>query len=211
MRLPLDSIYITQPYNPPYHKGVDLRAKEGTKLLNTEDGFVKKIAWNEGGYGWYIDIEHAGYVDRFGHLKERPTWNNGDFIRENEVVGLSGNTGRSTAPHLHYEVFTNYLLKIRTNPLQYLEDKMNELAHKLEGQTILVPDDHGKWYWICRGQKCWIPDHPTGWAYGLLPEDAVGVAKKDADTIPDGKQLQYKEGNFYRLVQNIWDNKQYLT
>lgn len=213
MRYPLDKIYITQPYGNG-HNGVDLRARTGTPLYATSDGEVLRTGYDGDGYGWYIVVKHSGYVDLYAHLREEPYFAKGDYVTEGEVLGPSGNTGRSTGPHLHYEVFSsylNYLLRRRTDPLAYLEAKMNQYAEKYEGQSIIVPEDNGAWYWIVAGQKRYVPDHMTGWSYGLLPKDAKGVTKKVADSIPNGSQLKYWEGKYKRLIDDISDNKKYLT
>lgn len=217
MRYPLDKIFITQPYgaNGGSHKGVDLRAKIGTMLYATSTGDVYKVGFDPDGYGNYIVVRHWNpqYVDLYAHLQYAPAHKEGSKVKEGQEIGVSGNTGNSTGPHLHYEVFdglANYLVRRRTNPLTYLATHMDKNAEKYEGETIIVPEDKGKWYWVNQGKKIYIPDHMTGWSFGLLPGDAKGVTKAVADSIPDGGQLKYWDGKNKRLIDDIYENKKYL-
>jgi murein DD-endopeptidase MepM/ murein hydrolase activator NlpD len=86
-----------------YHRGLDVSAPEGTPIRAPADGVVLKTERN-GGYGRVLYLSHGdGIVTRFGHLleyKARP----GSRVKRGDVIALLGNSGRSTAPHLHYEV-----------------------------------------------------------------------------------------------------------
>lgn len=85
------------------HAGMDMAGVAGMPVYATGDGFVKRARW-AGGYGNLVEIEHGfGYETRFGHLS-RVLVGEGQFVRRGQMVGLMGSTGRSTAPHLHYEV-----------------------------------------------------------------------------------------------------------
>lgn len=99
-----------------FHQGLDISAPEGTPVRAPADGVVVK-ARRYGGYGNVIYLSHGnGLVTRYGHLKEfkaKP----GQRIQRGDVVALVGNTGRSTAPHLHYEVL---LHNRRVNPMKYV-------------------------------------------------------------------------------------------
>jgi murein DD-endopeptidase MepM/ murein hydrolase activator NlpD len=85
------------------HTGLDFRAKPSDNIYATADGVVQKAFYN-GGHGNYVLIDHDnGYSTVFSHMKKfmvRP----GDKVRRGQLIGLVGNTGRSTGPHLHYEV-----------------------------------------------------------------------------------------------------------
>lgn len=86
-----------------FHAGVDFRAKTGTPVLATADGQVLR-AGRAGGYGNLIEIRHAhGLTTRFGHLS-RISVKAGQSVKRGDVIGKVGSTGRSTGPHLHYEV-----------------------------------------------------------------------------------------------------------
>ncbi|WP_105255252.1 M23 family metallopeptidase [Pseudoalteromonas sp. T1lg75] len=88
------------------HKGVDLAAWRNTEIFAPADGTVVRAGRN-GGYGRFIEIEHAnGFTTRFGHLNKIHV-KRGDLVTKGEVIALMGSTGRSTATHLHYEVLHN--------------------------------------------------------------------------------------------------------
>ena len=99
-----------------FHHGLDLRAKTGTTVYAAKSGKVIFVG-RYGGYGRLVIIKHDdGYTTRYGHLS-RIKVNNGQKVKTNTVIGLSGNTGRSTGPHLHFEV----RLKGQTiDPAKYL-------------------------------------------------------------------------------------------
>ena len=86
-----------------FHEGIDFRGKTGDKIYATADGVVRKATRN-GSYGNYVEIDHKnGYRTSFAHLKKYVVAN-GDTIKRGQLIGYVGNTGRSTGPHLHYEV-----------------------------------------------------------------------------------------------------------
>lgn len=85
------------------HKGVDLAAPTGTPVYATADGYVSKADWFSS-YGKYISIEHgASLQTRFAHLSDMVV-SAGDKVKKGDLIGYVGSTGRSTGPHLHYEV-----------------------------------------------------------------------------------------------------------
>lgn len=85
------------------HEGDDFSAKRGTKVVSTADGIVKASRYY-GSFGNYIEIDHGnGYVTVYGHLHKRSV-KKGQKVERGQLIGQVGNTGRSTAPHLHYEI-----------------------------------------------------------------------------------------------------------
>lgn len=85
------------------HKGVDLASPSGTPVYATADGYVAKAEWYSS-YGNYIQIEHGGDLEtRFGHLSGYAV-SAGEHVTKGQLIGYVGSTGRSTGPHLHYEV-----------------------------------------------------------------------------------------------------------
>ena len=85
------------------HPGVDFAAKIGTEVRATADGKIIFVGWDDI-YGNLVAIDHGnGYVTYYGH-NSKILVNIGDTIRRGEAIALSGNTGRSSAPHLHYEI-----------------------------------------------------------------------------------------------------------
>ena len=92
---------ITKRISP--HKGVDFGMPVGTPVYSTGDGVVTRVK-NHPYAGKYIEIRHEGrYLTRYMHLN-RITVKRGEKVKRGERIALSGNTGRSTGPHLHYEI-----------------------------------------------------------------------------------------------------------
>ena len=85
------------------HEGDDFSAKRGTEVMSTADGIVKTSRYY-GSFGNYIEIDHGnGYVTCYGHLHKRNV-KKGQKVERGQLIGQVGNTGRSTASHLHYEI-----------------------------------------------------------------------------------------------------------
>ena len=97
--------YRKDPFDRKYrfHDGDDFSAKIGTPVVATADGIVKKSKY-WGTYGNYIEIDHGnGYRTVFAHLSKRKV-KAGDKVLRGQTIGKVGNTGKSTASHLHYEI-----------------------------------------------------------------------------------------------------------
>ncbi|MBI5217871.1 MAG: M23 family metallopeptidase [Bacteroidia bacterium] len=130
-----------------FHTGIDLRTGEGTYLYSAADGYVSRIKVSPIGYGKALYITHPnGYTTVYGHLKKysekieeyikRAQYENHDFavelfprpdeleICKQEIIGLSGNTGLSTGPHLHFEIRDTKTEHI-INPLLFYKFKDN--------------------------------------------------------------------------------------
>jgi murein DD-endopeptidase MepM/ murein hydrolase activator NlpD len=85
------------------HPGVDFAAKEGTEVKVTADGTVSFVGWDDV-YGNLAMVDHGnGYVTCYGHNSKIEV-DSGYFVKRGEVIALSGNSGISSAPHLHYEI-----------------------------------------------------------------------------------------------------------
>ncbi|HEY8401444.1 MAG TPA: M23 family metallopeptidase [Cytophagaceae bacterium] len=105
------------------HTGCDFSAPRGTPVYATGDGIVKKVNTNLGGYGKEIEIDHGfGYVTKYAHLDQFKV-RVGQKVKRGEMIGYTGNTGSSTAPHLHYEVIYN---GTKVNPVHYFYNDLNE-------------------------------------------------------------------------------------
>lgn len=98
--------YRSNPYGGrsiEFHPGIDLKGKIGDPVISTADGTVLTADWKNG-YGKCVEISHKfGLTTMYGHLSEIKV-KQGDKIKTGEVIGLLGSTGRSTGPHLHYEI-----------------------------------------------------------------------------------------------------------
>ena len=111
----------TDPFTaqPDFHSGIDISTPLGTKIMAPADGVVVSCS-QKGAYGNSIIIDHGyGMVTRYGHLAGyavRP----GRRIKRGEVIGYVGSTGRSQAPHLHYEVWVREQAQ---NPIHFILDE----------------------------------------------------------------------------------------
>lgn len=90
------------------HRGIDFAAKRGTPIMAAGDGRISFIGRN-GSYGKFIEIKHLnGFSTRYGHLQKfQKKLKKGSNVKQGQRIGYVGNTGRSTGPHLHYEVKHN--------------------------------------------------------------------------------------------------------
>lgn len=117
---PLSSNKITSPYGTRsrgFHSGIDLAAKTGTSVYAAAGGTVELASWYYG-YGNCIVINHGnGVKTRYAHLSAYKV-SVGATVSRGQLIALSGNTGNSTGPHLHFEVIINGVTK---NPVNYLK------------------------------------------------------------------------------------------
>ncbi len=108
----IDPIYKT----PKMHTGLDFAAAIGTPIYATADGRIVSTAFDEGGYGNHVVIDHGyGYQTLYGHMvkiKSRP----GEAVKRGQIIGWVGSTGKSTGPHCHYEVIRN---GVKIDPVHY--------------------------------------------------------------------------------------------
>lgn len=112
------------------HRGLDIACAINTPIYAPSDGVVK-IVQTDYGYGKLIIIDHGfGYITKYAHLNKYEV-KVGDTVRRGELIALSGNTGVSTGPHLHYEVLFN---KKHVDPINYISNDMTneEFAKILE-------------------------------------------------------------------------------
>lgn len=114
-----------------FHAGVDFSAPQGTPVYAPGDGVVKKTKNSRRGYGNTIEIDHGyGYVTFYAHLKEIKV-KRGQIVARGEQIATVGNSGKSTAPHLHYEVRKN-----GNNPVNPIYFFFNDLTPE-EFETVL--------------------------------------------------------------------------
>lgn len=110
--------YRSDPFTKirKFHAGMDFSAKTGTPIYATGDGVVDRADNTASGYGNHIVIRHGfGYETLYGHLSKYKV-RAGQRIKRGDVIGFVGSTGRSEAPHLHYEVHKNGEV---VNPLNF--------------------------------------------------------------------------------------------
>lgn len=117
----------TDPLNGKngFHPGIDFRGKRGERIRATADGTVIQAQRN-GGYGNFVKIDHGnGYTTSYAHMQNYHV-KKGDRVTRGQIIGLVGNTGRSTGPHLHYEIHKN---NKTVNPRKFM--KVADLSHTL--------------------------------------------------------------------------------
>lgn len=131
----IDPIYKTVKF----HHGMDFSANTGTPVYATGNGTVTSSGW-ESGYGITIEIEHGfGYQTRYAHLSKTQV-RRGQKVKRGEIIGLVGSTGKSTGPHLHYEVVNKGR---KVNPVNYYFMDLTEAEYD---QMIQIAANHGKVY-----------------------------------------------------------------
>jgi murein DD-endopeptidase MepM/ murein hydrolase activator NlpD len=102
------------------HHGTDFKAEVGTPIRATFDGRVLRINWNVRANGYCVELDHPaqGIKTRYLHLS-RVLVKRGQYVKQGEAIAQSGNTGRSFAPHLHYEVLSRGKKKTIYNPFDF--------------------------------------------------------------------------------------------
>lgn len=125
-RVPVEGVHLSSDYGMRVHpvsggrrahKGVDLAAPIGTPVYATADGTISRADWFSS-YGLYVAIEHGGNLQtRYGHMS-RLNVAAGQQVHKGDIIGFVGSTGRSTGPHLHYEV---RIAGQAVNPVPYMQ------------------------------------------------------------------------------------------
>jgi murein DD-endopeptidase MepM/ murein hydrolase activator NlpD len=109
------------------HTGIDFAAAIGTPIYATADGNIDKLHVSFSGYGKMLEIDHGfGYRTRYAHMHGFAV-RQGQKVKRGDLIGYVGDTGLSTAPHLHYEVFVN---GIHANPVHYFFNDLNPAEYE---------------------------------------------------------------------------------
>ena len=110
---------------PRDHSGTDFKADVGTLVRSTFDGRVSRVNWNRRVNGYCIEIDHPNQKIKTLYLHlSRVNVKQGQYLKQGESIGESGNTGRSFAPHLHYEVRSRSNKSIFYNPFDFKYHKI---------------------------------------------------------------------------------------
>lgn len=110
-----------------FHKGIDFTAPVGTEIIATGNGTVIRVEKRKRGYGKNVIVDHGyGYTSLYAHMSEISV-KKGQKLLKGQVIGKVGNTGTSTAPHLHYEVRINGKA---VNPIDYCMDGLSPDEYK---------------------------------------------------------------------------------
>ena len=139
--MPVEGVALTSAYGMrdhpvlrrrANHKGVDLAGPTGTPIYATADGIVSK-AQRFGSYGNYVQIEHGGEMQtRYAHMS-RIAIGDGARVKKGQLIGYIGSTGRSTGPHLHYEI---RVAGRAVDPTPYMTQAAPERLARAEGGAI---------------------------------------------------------------------------
>ncbi len=109
------------------HTGIDFGARRGTPIYSTGNGKIVRVEYKRGGYGKNVVVDHGyGYQTLYGHMSVVKC-KVGQKVKRGEVIGLVGNTGTSTSPHVHYEVIYK---GAKINPLQFCLDGLSTKEYK---------------------------------------------------------------------------------
>lgn len=129
----MDPIYKV----PKFHRGMDFSCDIGTPVYATADGKVVSAKWKQG-YGWTVEIDHGyGYRTLYAHLKSFNVKAKQNVVR-GEQIALSGNSGKSTGPHLHYEVIEKGK---PVNPINYYFMDLDADGYD---EMLRMVENHGK-------------------------------------------------------------------
>ena len=114
---------LTSPYGSRWgrkHAGIDVGAKTGTPIYAADNGIVTEAMYKNNGYGNFIAIDHGnGFITYYAHCSELKV-SAGDVVAKGDLIATVGSTGRSTGPHLHFEIRLNGATQ---NPLEYVNIK----------------------------------------------------------------------------------------
>ncbi len=120
------------------HTGMDFTAPIGTDIYSTGDGVVVEADFSKGGYGNHVVVDHGfGYQTLYGHMSKINV-KKGQKISRGELLGVVGNTGTSTGPHLHYEVIKN---GVKINPVNYY---FNDLSPEEFERMLEISSNHNQ-------------------------------------------------------------------
>lgn len=119
---------------PKMHEGLDFTANVGTPVYATGNAMVSDVEYSSTGYGNHIVLSHmVGYQTLYGHLS-RVVVKQGQRVNRGDLIGYVGSTGKSTAPHLHYEVWKN---GTKINPINFF---FNDLSPQQYEEMLKIAD-----------------------------------------------------------------------
>jgi murein DD-endopeptidase MepM/ murein hydrolase activator NlpD len=136
--------YREDPFNgkPAFHAGVDMQGRFGENIVATADGTVVQADYN-GDYGRFVKISHGnGFTTSFAHLQTFKV-KKGAKVKRGQVIGLVGNSGRSTGDHLHYELA---LHEKPINPAKFIQTENLSKAATIKKISVAAVKDKRKIY-----------------------------------------------------------------
>jgi murein DD-endopeptidase MepM/ murein hydrolase activator NlpD len=141
------------------HRGIDFAAPTGTPIMAAGNGTVR-FAGRRGGYGKYVSIRHnAEYDTAYAHMSRiAPDVTPGKRVKQGDIIGYVGTTGRSTGPHLHYEVMVN-------------NQQINPMSIKLPSGTKLAGKDLARFRAVRRAIEERLDRMPSSTLIAQAPAD----------------------------------------
>lgn len=140
---PVDNVY-------KLHAGCDQACPVGTEIQAQGNGKVTRVEYKKGGYGTNITISHGLDADenvvtvRYAHLS-KVFVETGQFVKQGDIVALTGNTGKSTGPHLHYEYRLNGVAQNPENHIDYQKESVS-IHNKADGKQQMFEDGYCELY-----------------------------------------------------------------
>ncbi|MBC5991834.1 peptidoglycan DD-metalloendopeptidase family protein [Pontibacter sp. SD6] len=129
-----------------WHYGTDIDLNTGDSIFAAFDGVIRINKWDGGGYGNYIVVRHYnGLETLYGHMS-KPLAQTGKFVKAGDLIGLGGSTGRSSGPHLHYEV------RYQGNPIDP-ENLYDFPDYLLKGESLTITSALFNYYNRAKGSS----------------------------------------------------------
>ncbi len=123
------------------HYGIDVKVDENTQIYAAADGVVVRSGWDETGYGQIVWLDHGhGLRTLYAHLNATLV-EAGATVRRGEVIGLAGNSGHSTGPHLHFEVKQD---RIKLDPLAFYPDGRAPMSDDFAAASAPIRSEDSK-------------------------------------------------------------------
>jgi murein DD-endopeptidase MepM/ murein hydrolase activator NlpD/beta-lactamase regulating signal transducer with metallopeptidase domain len=228
---PLYEGYISAPFGPmihPYtkkeiqHEGIDIAVKIGTEVYAVADGIVLSIPEGDAGYGKNLIIQHAdGYTSRYCKLNEILV-QEGQRVKAGEKIALSGNTGVSTGPHLHFEL-QHY--DSHQNPEDLIDFSFLPRANSLhlDKESTELPDDKAQPVVVAtspkHGEVLYVPKEGLEYVFSVTYDQPMRrpgyswVTMRETGAYPERiageKPTWTRDGKTCRLKMKIYPNTAY--
>ena len=185
--------YVTSPFGwrrYRMHKGTDIKVQVGDSIRSAWSGQVRIVGWDPRGYGYYVVVRHDNGLETiYGHLS-RPLVDEYEKVFAGDVIGLGGNTGRSTGSHLHLEI-------------RYLGEAMNP-ASFIDFSTGNLKNSDEYVIGIVAMKKAKAEQAAMKWHTVKQGDTLSGIAKKYGTTVKRLCQLnKIKETSVIRIGQKI--------
>lgn len=194
--------YPRYPNSRGLHRGIDWGIPEGTKVGAAYSGTVVAVEKNnfgKTGYGNFVRIlGDNGRYFRYGHLS-KPMVNIGDKVSAGTLIGLSGNTGNSTGPHLHYQVDSSENYKSDVNPYSYITQGLFQTTNDIPSYNSTVGDqstNSTQSNSFNYGSKMYIPK-------SMLTPGTGGIGGPELSG--SDKVVNSVDGGFNRLINYLAD------